>query len=73
MTNPITKQIRQIRHQLAAKFDNDLDRIFDDLRRQQRESGLEYVDVSERTMNQSMHGSGGGNVLVSGESTPAPP
>ena len=51
MTNPITKEIREIRHRLAAKFDNDLDQIVDDLRRQQRESGLEYVDLSGHTTN----------------------
>ncbi len=39
MPNPITYQIRAIRHELAAQFDNDLDRIVADLQRQQRESG----------------------------------
>ncbi len=53
MTNPITKEIREIRHRLAANFDNDLDRIVDDLQRQQRESGLQYVDLPESTTNKT--------------------
>jgi hypothetical protein len=56
MTNPITQQIRDARRRLAAKFDNDLDQIVDDLQRQQRESGLQYVDRSKRATNHDMHG-----------------
>jgi hypothetical protein len=54
MTNPITKQIRDTRHRLAEKFDNDLDRIVDDLQRQQCESGRQYVDRSRQATNQSL-------------------
>ena len=46
--NPITEEIRRIRHELAARFDNDLDRIVDDLQRQQRESGREYIRLPKR-------------------------
>lgn len=49
MTNPITQQIRETRHRLAAKFDNDLDRIVDDLQQQERESGRRYVDRTKDT------------------------
>lgn len=60
-----TEDIRLARHRLAAQFDNDLDRIVADLRRQQHESGREYVILSPRrptgavTTNQPMHVSGG--------------
>ena len=60
MTNPITKEIRDARHRLAAKFANDLDRIVDDLQRQQRESGRRYVDRSKQTTNHAVLRSGGG-------------
>jgi hypothetical protein len=62
MTNPITQQIRKSRHRLAAKFDNDLDRIVDDLQRQQRESGRHVVDRSKDATNHAMQRSGGGDV-----------
>ncbi len=44
MNNPITEEIREIRHRLAAQFDNDLDRIFADLQRKEQESGRVVVD-----------------------------
>lgn len=73
MTNPITQQIRDSRHRLAAKFDNDLDRIVDDLQRQQRESGRHIVDRSKDkdATNHAMQRSGGGDVSDNGGSTPA--
>ena len=37
------EEIRAVRHRLAARFDNDLDRIYEDLRRQQEELGAEYI------------------------------
>jgi len=44
MINPITEEIREIRHRLAAQFDNDLDRIFLDLQRKEQESDRVVVD-----------------------------
>ena len=44
-----TAEIREIRHQLAAQFDNDVDRIYEDLRRKQRESGRKYVRLPKRS------------------------
>lgn len=44
----ITEEIREIRHQLAAKFDNDIDRIGEDLRRRQAESGRKYITLPKR-------------------------
>ena len=38
-----TEEIRQIKRQLAAQFDNDLHRIAEETRRRQRESGRKVV------------------------------
>lgn len=43
-----TEEIRAIRHELAARFDNNLHRIVADLQRQQRESGREYLVLPRR-------------------------
>jgi hypothetical protein len=48
-----TEDIRAARHTLAARFDNDLDRIVADLRRQQRESGVEYIKPARRSLPQA--------------------
>ena len=44
----ITEEIREIRHRLAAQFDNDVDRIGDDLRRRQSASGRRVVQLPKR-------------------------
>ncbi len=43
-----TVEIKQIRHQLGADADYDLDRIFDNLRRRQATSGRQYVRLPSR-------------------------
>jgi hypothetical protein len=48
MPDSPTDEIRAIRHGLAAKFDNDIKRIGDDLRRQQRESRRQYIRLPRR-------------------------
>jgi hypothetical protein len=57
-----TEDIRAARHRLAAKFDNDLDRIVADLRRQESQSDAEFVTLPgrspRRTANHAMHQSG---------------
>ena len=76
MTNPITKEIREIRHRLAAEFDNDLERIFADLQRRERESGRETIDRRGERMladNQVLHGSSGGETTLHNQSTPGTP
>jgi hypothetical protein len=45
--NP-TDEIKSIRRKLAAKFDNDVHRIGEELRRQQRESGRSYLKLPKR-------------------------
>ena len=49
MPDSPTDDIRAIRNQLAARFDNDMQRIVDDLRRQQRESGRKYIRLPKRS------------------------
>jgi hypothetical protein len=44
----ITEEIREIRHQLAARFDNDVDRIGDDLRRREADAGRRIVRLPRR-------------------------
>ena len=57
-----TEDIRAARHKLSAKFNNDLDRIVADLRRQESESDAEFVTLSSRSpkhaTNNAMHRSG---------------
>lgn len=70
-----TTEIKRLRHQLGADMAFDLDRIFDQLQRQQKVSSHTYVRRPSRKplANKTMHGSGGGSVVSSGGSTPAAP
>lgn len=43
-----TEEIRAIRRELAARFDNDVHRIADETRRRQRESGRQYISLPRR-------------------------
>jgi len=73
MTNPITTEIREIRHRLAAAFDNDLDLIFADLQRKERESGRAVIDRRggrATAENHPTHRSGGGDVSQVGSQSP---
>jgi len=64
-----TDEIRAIRNRLSAACDYDVDRIVDEARRHQAESGRTYIDLTagrtslKNTTNQAMHASGrsGGN------------
>ena len=47
--NPITEEIRAIRHLLAAQQGNDVFRIGAELRRRQSESGRRVVRLPPRT------------------------
>lgn len=75
MPNPITTEIRAIRHRLAAEFDNDLDRIFADLQRKEKESGRVVIDRrGDRVTadNNTMHRSGGGGISQVENQSPPP-
>jgi hypothetical protein len=47
--NPITEEIREIRHRLAAQFDNDVFRIGAETRRLQAASGRRVVRRPKRS------------------------
>lgn len=46
--NPITEEIREIRHRLAAQFDNDVFRIGAETRRRQATSGRRVIRLPSR-------------------------
>lgn len=52
--NPITEDIRAIRHRLAAEFDNDIQRIGGELRRRQEASGRRLIRLPKRTPEMKM-------------------
>jgi len=62
--NAIIDEIREIRHQLAAQFDNDVNRIGAEIRRGQAASGRRVVrrpkrcPVASNTSSQSIHPTG---------------
>jgi len=64
--DPITEEIREIRHRLAAQFDNDVDRIAAEIRRGQSASGRRVVrrprrqPVVSNTTNKPKHPTGMG-------------
>lgn len=59
--NPITDEIREIRHRLAARFDSDVYRIGAEIRRGQAVSGHRVIRRPKRqpaalsTTNRPMH------------------
>ena len=46
--DPIVEEIHRFREEYAKKFDYDLDRMFEDLRQQQEESGLPVVSFESK-------------------------
>ena len=48
MSDSITDEIRDMRHQLAAEFGNDLDLILADIRRRESTDGRVYVTLPAR-------------------------
>ena len=72
--NPITQEIREIRHQLAARQGNDVHRIGEELRRRQKESGRRVVRLPKRdpevpSLNHRLHAIDGEAVSANPEST----
>jgi hypothetical protein len=63
-SNPIIDEIREIRHRLAARFDNDVNRIGAEIRRGQSASSRRVVrrpkrcPVASNTPSQSIHPTG---------------
>jgi hypothetical protein len=46
--DPIVAEVRKARHEHAAKFNYDIAAIFEDTRRQEKESGRQYVSYPPR-------------------------
>jgi|688.fasta_scaffold1773332_1 hypothetical protein len=73
--NPITQEIREIRHQLASQQGNDVQRIGEELRRRQKESGRRVVRLPKRepegtSSNYRMNGIGGEEITSNPKPTP---
>ena len=74
--NPITEEIRAIRHRLAAEQGNDVSRIGGELRRRQAHSGRRIVKLPARSpetgaTNKPIHPSGGSTASEVDTSSPA--
>ena len=48
----IVKETRRLRDEYAKKFNYDLDLIFEDLQKKQKESGRKYVSFSDKKKEQ---------------------
>ena len=46
--DPIVKETRKLRRQYAAKFNFDMDAIFEDIRNRQKKSGKKHVAFPSR-------------------------
>ena len=44
-TDPIVEEIRRIRDEHAAKFNYDIDKIFQELKEQEKQSGRRFVTL----------------------------
>ena len=43
MNDPIVDEVRRIKNELAARFNYDLDAIFQDIKEREKNSGLKFV------------------------------
>jgi hypothetical protein len=53
VNDPIVDEVRRIRDANAARFDYDLDAIFQDIKEQEKKSGLTFVSGAARQTRQS--------------------
>jgi hypothetical protein len=51
--DPIVAEVRRVRDEHAARFNYDLDAIFEDIQRMQRESGRTYVSFPPRRIREA--------------------
>jgi hypothetical protein len=49
MNDPIVDEVRRVRDAHAAKFNYDLDAIYEDIKEQERKSGLTFVSYPPRS------------------------
>ncbi len=48
MNDPIVKEVRRVRDAHAARFNYDLDAIFQDIKEQEKKSGLKFISGAAR-------------------------
>jgi hypothetical protein len=53
MLDPIVEEIRKIREEHAARFNYDIDAIFEDFRKNEKESGLPLVTLQPRRISET--------------------
>jgi len=72
MNDPIVDEVRRVRDAHAARFNYDLDAIFQDIKERERKSGLKFVGgVARQAMpNQALQPTGAA-VSASPGSTPS--
>lgn len=60
MNDPIVEEVRQVRDAHAARFNYDLDAIFQDIKEREKKSGLVFIDgVARQPMpNKSLQPTG---------------
>lgn len=59
MNDPIVDEVRRVRDAHAARFNYDLDAIFRDLKKREKESGFKFVDgVARQTARQPAEDAG---------------
>lgn len=52
--DPITDEIRSIRHELAAQCENNVGKIFADVRKREATDGRTYVTLPKRCAQEAM-------------------
>ena len=69
MNDPIVDEVRRIRDEYAARFNYDLDLMFLDIKKREKESGLVFVDgVARQPMSNPAPQPIEPTVVVSGSS-----
>ena len=73
MNDPIVDEVRRVRDAHAARFNYDLDAIFQDIKERERDSGLVFVQgVARQPMpNQALQPTGAA-ISVSSDTQPLP-
>jgi hypothetical protein len=71
MNDPIVDEVRRVRDAHAARFNYDLDAIFQDIKEREKKSGLKFIQGVARqpTPNQALQPTGAA-ISVSSDSTP---
>ena len=65
MNDPIVDEVRRIRDAHAAMFNYDLDAIFQDIKEQEKKSGLKFVSYPPRRVepNQTLQPTGAASAV----------